>query len=368
MKKIFFIVLLITGSTRADHANAQKTIPVFDIPDESFSRQFVVELNNKATMNISVTSMQVLDYISNIDSVLKLLVKELMKIKDSLSLKKIPLRVDYNMYSDTIKMLRVRKSPPPADYYAFIKGSPVILKIQQDTLVIYGKVPPGRLRKPKEPGRANNTVYYFSVAFYLNDFEDIYAYMDGRLNEKIRIIQQHYKETWQYRTDERMQLKEYPEITSNTERGYIIPPKQFSLPKSVEVQNYKDHFVPSVSCTPTYAKENDFIKREFGLTVETAFGFEKQANGSTKSRVNVFAGLTYNVSPLLKSRQWAKIYPYFNISYLVSRSGNIFDKNSFRLGLGNFSAGNLTTTLQPALYFSNLFRHVTPSLRIVQRF
>ena len=369
MKKILFFVILLTGITKAKHAHAQNNNNlVFDVPAEKFTRQFTVELDRKNSMQVSVTSMQVLDYISNIDSILKVFMSELRLISDSLPLRTIPLRIDYNMDVPTVKKLRVRKTIPPEDYYAFINGSPSFLKMHQDTLVIQGKIPAEWLRRSKNIKERNYGKYYFSMIFYLNDLEDILAYKDGRLNEKIKIIQQNYKSSWQYRDDERMQLKKYPEITSNTAQGYIFPSQFFSLKKSLEVQNYKDHFVPSISCKPTFAKDRDFIKRELGLSIEAAFTFEHPANASTKTYVNVFAGITYNVTPLVKTRNLVKFYPYLDLAYLVSRSGTVYDKNSFRLGLGSLSAGNLTTRIQPALYFSNLFKQVTPSLKIVQRF
>jgi hypothetical protein len=369
MKKIFIIVILIAGITKTKHAHAQNNPNlVFDIPEEKFTREFTVELERKNRMQVSVTSMQVMDYMSNLDSILKVFFNELSVIQDSLPLKTAALRLDYNIDDARIKKLRVRKTIPADDYYAFINGAPSLLKLMQDTLVIHGKVPADWLRRSKKFKQGDYGKYYFAVAFYVNDLEDLLAYKDGRLNEKIRLIQQHYKGAWEYREDDLVQLKAYPEITSNTAKGYIYRSSPFMLKKSVEVQNYKDHFVPSISCTPVFIKEGDFIKREFGLSIEAAFGFENTVAGSTKTHVNVFAGLSYKVIPLTKSGYWVKIHPDISIAGLVSRSGTLYDKHSFRLGLGSFSMGNLTTRIQPALYFNNLFKNVTPSLRIVQRF
>ncbi|MEO8769970.1 MAG: hypothetical protein ABI402_07790 [Ferruginibacter sp.] len=369
MKKILFLVILLSGITLAKHAYAQSNqSPIFDIPAEKFNREFTVELERKNRMQVSVTSMQVMDYISNIDSILKVFLNELYLIQDSLPLRTVALRLDYNADDPTVKKLRVRKNIPHDDYYAFIYSSPSLLKMEQDTVVIHGKIPAEWLRRSKKFKEADYGKYFFSVTFYLNDLEDLLSYKDGRLNDKITLIQQHYRERWTYRDDERMQLKDYPEITSNTAKGYILHSTPFMIKKSVEVQNYKDHFIPSISCTPVFIKKGDFIKREFGISIEAAFSFENKVAATTKTHINVFAGFTYSVIPLTKTGYWVKLHPNISIAYLVSRNGPLYDKSSFRLGLGSFSAGNLTTRIEPALYFNNLFKNVSPSLRIVQKF
>ncbi|MEO6668277.1 MAG: hypothetical protein ABIN36_02305 [Ferruginibacter sp.] len=368
MKKIFFLLILFTGITQAKHAYAQSNpSQVFDIPIEKFTREFTVELERKNRMQVTVTSMQVIDYIANIDSILKVFMKELMIIRDSLPLKTASLRLDYNVDDPRITKLRVRKNIPRDNYYAFVNGSASLLKMLQDTVVIHGKIPATWLRRSKKIKAADYGKYYFSVAFYLTDLEDLLEYKDGRLNEKMNIIRQHYKGTWVGSEDDRMQLKAYPEITSNTGKGYILRSIPFQIKKSIEIQNYRDRFIPSISCTPVYFNKGDFIKREYGVSVEAAFSFDNSAT-STKPHVNVFAGMYYNVVPLTRSANSLRIYPNFNFAWLVCRSGTLYDEETYRLGLGSFSIGNLTTTIQPAVYFTGFLKHVTPSLRVVQRF
>ena len=55
-----------------------------------------------------------------------------------------------------------------------------------------------------------------------------------------------------------------------------------------------------------------------------------------------------------------------SFGYLVHKSGEFFDENSFRLGAGQVQI--LKTTIEPCIYFNNLFKGVSPSIRISQSF
>lgn len=58
-------------------------------------------------------------------------------------------------------------------------------------------------------------------------------------------------------------------------------------------------------------------------------------------------------------------YPFagsLSISYLVRRKGDFFQKNSFRLGFGGLKYDKLL--VEPVIYFHDLFRGVTPGLKL----
>jgi len=56
----------------------------------------------------------------------------------------------------------------------------------------------------------------------------------------------------------------------------------------------------------------------------------------------------------------------FSLGYLINRNGDYFEKNTFRFGAGKLSVAK--TTIEPSLYFNNLFKGVTPGIRISQYF
>ncbi len=368
MKKIFLVMILLAGITGAKHALAQyNPATIFDITEEKFTRRFTVEFDRNNKMEVSVTAMSNLAYISNIDSIIKIVMNQLDKIKDTPVNYVMWRKIDYNMDDSAVKKLRIVRYRPEGNDYVFVGKQLGYLQVQQDTLTIHGRIPWSWLQQAGiyKPKYYRN--YYFKVSFYLNNLKDLEAYRDGRLNEKIRIIQQHYKDYWQSRSDERLQLKNHPEITAETGRGAIYFQQRFRFRKSVEIQNYKNYFIPSISITPTFIYEQDLTLRELGASFEAAFSFEKP-DSTLKTHMNLFAGLSYNVLPLAGQKTWLRMYPYINIAYLLYHQGAVFDKNSFRIALGNFSFGNLSTKIQPAVYFNNFFKDVTPSLRIVQRF
>jgi hypothetical protein len=56
------------------------------------------------------------------------------------------------------------------------------------------------------------------------------------------------------------------------------------------------------------------------------------------------------------------------VSYLIHREGEFYEKNTFRFGTGGVSFLNDKLNLEPVIYFHDLFRGVTPGLRLQMAF
>ena len=65
---------------------------------------------------------------------------------------------------------------------------------------------------------------------------------------------------------------------------------------------------------------------------------------------------------------YTKISPAISIGYLIRRKGDFYEKNTFKLGLGRYAPFGGSLRIEPAFYFKNLFKGITPSLRITQYF
>ena len=105
-----------------------------------------------------------------------------------------------------------------------------------------------------------------------------------------------------------------------------------------------------------------------GVLWEPHFFFSRDAQNKLKTHRNDFITLVYAQGGT-KDRDPRKDFAYsahFSFGYLVHRSGNYFDKNTFRLGGGHVQF--VKTSIEPCIYFNNFFKGVSPAIRISQSF
>ena len=144
----------------------------------------------------------------------------------------------------------------------------------------------------------------------------------------------------------------------------------FTLRFSVDAQNYKNYFVPAFSLGGGLIISHDEFKRDIGLLWEPNFFFAKNAQGNLQTFRNDFLTLTFGQGPVrdfspLKESTFITVISF---GYLIHRQGEFIDKRSFRIGAGNLSLFEGKTKIEPSFYFTDFFKHVTPSLRWIQSF
>lgn len=359
MKTLTTMLVLLCSIGQANHASAQAQTSLFDVPDNKYKRAFFIDLGSYNEMKLEVTAMADLDYIRNLDSLLKLFLKDLSRVGDTSATDTWSRRYEYDLNQRRVRTLRIRKTQPAGDAYAFPLDGPARLKMDQDTVLITGRIP---------AAYPNQRIagHYFRISFFVNGIEDMSGYKDRLLNEKLALLQQHYRERWAYREDGRMALRNYPDVTSASSYGYRFRPEFIRAHISVNIQNYKDHFVPSLTAGVRVIRQTDYMRRLYGLDLENHFAFEKDAAGKKRSRVNLLLAVSYEVMPLTSNPPYFRLYPAIHIAYTIKRKGDLFDPHSVRLGIGKFMMFGNKSYLQPNIYFNHFFKGVTPGLRFTQ--
>ena len=367
MKKIFFLLVLATGTTGELFAQTSNTEKTFDLPADNIRRKFTVDLGKGNKMQVELSNIDDLDRLANLDSIVQAFIDDIKPLKDSLSGELVSRRIDYIIDSTTFKKIRILKYPPKGSSFVINNGEAASLKLEQDTIVMtgsyYGKTTGILFNKQK-------SLQYYRVSFFLNDLNDLTGYMDGRLNEKIKILDESWDNNWVASKDGQVHLKKYPEVSASSSHGYLGGSDYLNLKLSVDVQNYKNYFVPSASLGFNITTNNGFVRREFGFSGEFHFLFARNDSGKLQSFRNSFLTLSYDQTAI-KTRKGninLGISPFISLGYLIKRRGDFYDKHTFKLGLGRFSLFGGSTKIEPTFYFNNLFKGVTPSLRIVQNF
>ncbi|MGZ5253383.1 MAG: hypothetical protein ACXWV4_03410 [Flavitalea sp.] len=366
---MYFILMLLTGISGTTYAQEiSASDKLFDPSTNNANRRFFFDLGNGNKVRFELFDIKDLDLFSNMDSVIKVFLKDIEPLKDSLSNEIQSRRIDY--LTDEAGRARIRLHLHNQKGSAFVvdQGEISALKLEQDTIHFVGQVPfvaDYTLRKPFKASRN------YRVSFFLNDVIDIADYSDGSINSKINTLKEKMHTTWV--TTEKMGtalLKENKSIYANAPKGYVGAGDYLTFRGSVDIQNYKKYFVPSFSIGAALIFSKNHFKRDVMVSWDPHFFFDRDPLGKFKSFRNDFITLTYGQGKV-KDNDSHKDSPFLfttSLGYLVKREGDYFEKGTFRLGAGRLSLFEGKTKIEPTLYFNNFFKGVTPGLRLIQSF
>jgi hypothetical protein len=200
---------------------------------------------------------------------------------------------------------------------------------------------------------------------------ELHTYLNGVLKEKIKTIQNNVNEKWPIVLGSGSHyLKKDPTITADRAKGFTPTGTGDYLAGfvTINVQNYKNYFVPSfsVGLKLTLTNRERTFKWEPGLLWEPHYLFAKDNLNKLHTYRNDFLTLTYGQGGT-KDHDPRKDFAYsavFSLGYVINRQGDYFEKNTFRFGAGKIQLSK--TAVEPSIYFNNFFKGVTPGIRISQ--
>jgi len=348
---------------------AQSGDKTFDVPDYViFNRKFTISLDNKNKMEIRLSDIKDLDRLANLDSLLEVFLNDIALLKDSLTDELIGIRIDYVTDAQNRKKIRLLQYPATGSAFVVDKGGLAALRTAQDTIHIIGiLINPLKPVDKTDPNRPR----YYHFSFYLNDWTDINNYMNGELNAKIKTLQTNLNGKWPLiKGTSSHYLQKDNTISAERRRGHSAPGDFLTGYIAINAQNYKNLFVPSFSLgvRATLTNKDRSFKRQPGLLWEPHFFFSRDAQGVIKTYRNDFITLLYAQGGTKDHdpRKEFSFSTHLSFGYLVHSRGEYFDKNSFRWGAGQVQI--LKTVIEPAIYFHDFFKGVTPSIKISQSF
>lgn len=370
MKRVIFVWMLLTGISAALCAQSNdRSDKAFEVPDNIvFTRRFDIDLGSGNKMLIELTDITDLDRVSNIDSLLRIFLNDIASLKDSLDDPLTAKRIDYVTDAQNRKKIRFQQFNAKGTSFFIDKGETAALRTIQDTINLIGVVPDPP--KPTTKISLKNPRYYH-FTFYLNTIDELGDYMHGILNEKIATLRTDVKDKWHVVNGTgSWYLKKDSTITAGKPAGYVPGASQDQLSgfASVNIQNYKNYFVPSVSAglRLTLVNRERTYKWEPTIVWEPNYLFAKDSSGKLQTYRNDFLTFMYEQGGI-KDHNSNKGFSYstaFSLGYLINRKGDFFEKNTFRLGAGKIQYNK--TSVEPIIYFNNFFKGVTPGLRITQ--
>lgn len=371
MKRILLLLMLagsIKGSLYAqENTSISGADKKFELSSDKFSRRFLIDLGKGNKLQIELKEMADLDRLKNMDSLLSAFLQDIGYLRDSLSDEITSKRIDYLIDSSGRKEIRFQQFRPKGSIFLLNKGDLAALKLEQDTVNFIGAIDyqaKVALRKPFPDIR------YYQVSFFVNQLDELPAILAAGLNDKILSLLKNVYSGWQPDKTGMLHLQRDPRISAKLPKGYFEGHGDFITPViSVNVQNYKNYFVPSFSLGATLTISNAVFKYEAGLQWEPQFLFQS-TQGTLKTFRNDFLTLTYGQGFVRDHdpRKDSYLLTVFSIGYLIRREGEYFDNHTIRIGAGNISLFEGKTKIEPAIFFHDFFRQVTPGLRWIQRF
>ena len=369
MKQIICLLMLCAAISQVTFAqNKTNTEKTFELSDDFAHRKFLIDLGKGNKMQIELTEIEDLSYVLNVDSLLRVFIADITPFKDSLSDELTSKRIDYRIDTSGVKKMRIQQFAPKGLSYAITGGEPAALKLEQDTVNFSGTVyfvADYTLRKPFNASRN------YRLSFFVNDVNDLQDFIGTGLNEKLKVLRKNYGGRWSFISQNNYKLNADPEITANHPHGFAAGDDFLQGTASVNVQNYKAYFVPSFTLSlGLIISSHGFYKREFHVGWEPHFFFDRTAEGKLRTYRNDFLSLTLSQGLIRDKdpRKTAQFETIVNLGYLIHRSGEYFEENTWRFGAGRLSLFEGKTKIAPVIYFNNFFKGVTPGLRWIQRF
>jgi hypothetical protein len=371
MKKTIALLMLVTGITAELYAQSEANRS-FEVPGNiMINRRFTINLDKGNRLQLEMTDITDLSVARNIDSILQVFFADIAPMKDSLADPLSSKRIDYFVDDSGRKKIRFQQFAPRGASFLVNKGELASLRTEQDTVHIISAV--ANAPEPEDiVSHKNNR--YFHYTFFLNNVNELKDYFNNNiLNEKLNTLRNSTNDKWQRVPGTgTYELKRDNSISAGKPRGFAHNQSRdyLTLLGSANIQNYKNYFVPSFSVGARITLSNNVrtFKREIGLYWEPSFLFARDSSGKLNTYRNDFLTLTYSQGGIT-DHDPLKPFSFsadFSLGWLQRRRGEVFDKNTFRLGIGKIQM--LKTTVEPCLYFNNFFKGVTPGIRISQFF
>ena len=138
----------------------------------------------------------------------------------------------------------------------------------------------------------------------------------------------------------------------------------------MDLQNYKQYFVPSFSLGAGLIISTSHFKWDIMMSWDPHFSFARNTQDKLKTFRNDFLTLTWGQGTVKGNnpRKESHLLFIMSLGYLIKRDGDYFDKNTFRMGGGRLSLFGGKTKIEPVMYFNNFFKGATPGLRWIQSF
>ncbi|GAO45019.1 hypothetical protein [Flavihumibacter petaseus] len=369
MKHFLTLWVLITGTFGIALSQSKSG---FDVPANfNYGQKIRIDLGKGNSVMVYLSDVADVPRLLASDSMIQRFFLDLAPIKDSLSDPLQAYYVDYFSDGLGVRKIRYRKIPRETSAYLVMPNEVAAIKQQQDTVRFLGIIPHPA---PVQAHKFNrNYPRYYEFIFTVNNISDLNNYTDSTIAQKLQYYAKNKNTKWERNWSGGLswKMKQEESITGDRRTGGSYNSRDYiSFQLNVSVQNYKNYFTPGFGVGTTVVLSNiDRTWRHFiSLHWEPSFMFARDQHDKLQTYRNDFLTLGYGQGPV-KDKDPMKTVSFTglgSLGYLIHRSGDFYEKNTFRLSLGRLNLHK--TAIDPTIYFNDFFQGVTPGLRIIQFF
>jgi hypothetical protein len=358
------LLLSIAGNLYAQENNQQQGKKrlsaedrLFEAPSNSISFQYRIKLGKGNILRIDLANGYDIYNFRNIDSLLTVFLIDMEAFHDSLADPLTVKHIDYLIDTSSKKKVRIRQYRPAATSYLLAGAEPSILRIEQDTIrILIVTSAPGQ-----HSGLTVNGLRYNRVSLFVNHYDELNSIARLNLNEVIAgiISKGNFNHNIFYHPEWKIIVQDSIVQTKLAGRRWG---NQLAINAGAAVENYKNLFAPSAQVDAYVTLNRAHNQYRLGLSWEPLFFFAPDAQGRLQTYRNDMIVIHYEHN-YLDRKPGFNLDPAFSLGYVFHREGDYFTQPSFRLTVGACKLkGSLV--LEPALFFNNFFKGVTPGLRL----
>ncbi|HXB93756.1 MAG TPA: hypothetical protein VNU70_01315 [Puia sp.] len=369
IKKIMTMLSLLLGLTGTlcaqEKAGSSHEDQLFELPYFSISSAWHIDLGKGNYIELELTGDSQFSRFLNMDSLLLVFLGDMKPFRDSLSDPVSGKRIDYLVDSAGRKIVRIRETRPSGASFLLGEEQPSLLRMQQDTIYILLQAPAAiPIRKEAGPR-------YNRLTIVINRWDQLENLVSAGLNNKMQEFVPAPNHRYADDFGGGGHLISDPSVTIKREGPYAAGHSRdfVELEGVVDVQNYKNYFVPSVGLGASLGFKRGNETHLVGLLWEPNFIFGADAQGHQQTYRNDLLVFSYGFERIdPKTQKPVGLSPNISFGWFIHHEGELYEKNTYRLTTGSLKLMNGRIMIQPGIYFNDFFRGVTPTLRLSFKF
>jgi hypothetical protein len=339
-----------------------------------FKFKITAQLTDWVSMTIDLRKWSQLDSIRNVDSLLHKVWSDIRPIRDSLTDPYSGKRIDYSKFIP-FSQFKVTEYPQTGNTYRYRNDSLIQFKTSRDTLKI--RIYTGNPNYDKNKRGPQLLHEPYTITFSMNKLDDVMklrkGYVDSLLATMPAIFRKDYIDHVNFN-------KHYYNNQDSAQSKWSISSGSWNNSKEVAfepdlyfgLQYVRGNWVTSAALGFQLIHGNYFGKRKvYKIFWEPHFFFTTDNAKSTSMKRNDFITFRFvqyeqdfsSSNGHTNANDKVEFLPMsFSIGYLVGRSGNLYEKNTFKFSVPGFVFKDLN--IEPEFFFNDLFKHFSPSLKL----
>ncbi len=373
MKKLCMLLLLVIATQQL----IAQTTSEWIFAEDNHNKPTVEFEYNPIQKNIGVNfefySLKQLKYLPNIDSIMELVKNDLQYLSDSLKEDAITRKLEYALYNKPNRIRIINHTEQPTAYIVQNKELKQ-LKIDADTLMIKLSVFNEDSIGFTNYNKVKTKIAYLKpvyIKFYLRNLKDILDLKSGLVSVCLNDIKA--KNETILSTKRSKDISYYGNDIFKNEAFEKDVYRSWSIKKKASkelvptigfgMQNANGAWLASFNFGARLTSTSEYTGTTYwNLTLDNYYNFYTDANNNFIKDRYSFINLLMFQKEEKQDQKGFQTQGSFGLGYLINRTGNLFDKGTFKMSFPSLTNGWLSIT--PEIFYRDFFKNTTLSIKL----